>query len=100
MGGPRQRRRGGPRDRAVRLRALAQHPSAPPPRRGGGRSRRDRTRDRCRGILPGGCTWEGRPGGNRVTSSSIGRASALLASGTVVSRVLGFVKAIVIADAI
>src|SRR4051812_13124137 len=32
--------------------------------------------------------------------SGIGRASALLASGTVVSRVLGFVKAIVIADAI
>jgi putative peptidoglycan lipid II flippase len=33
-------------------------------------------------------------------TSSIGRASALLASGTVVSRVLGFLKAIVIADAI
>ncbi|WP_210479989.1 murein biosynthesis integral membrane protein MurJ [Naasia sp. SYSU D00948] len=32
--------------------------------------------------------------------SGIGRASALLASGTVVSRILGFVKAVVIAEAI
>ncbi|GAA3878715.1 lipid II flippase MurJ [Leifsonia kafniensis] len=36
----------------------------------------------------------------RVSNAGIGRASALLASGTIVSRVLGFVKVIVLARAI
>ena len=35
-----------------------------------------------------------------VTSTSIGRASAFLASGTIVSRVMGFVRAIILAQTI